>query len=64
MTNLEAKEFLVCSRYALMLAEQVQEQAIRDNLLTLVRAWLAAAKDVENPATNTRLNSSKITALP
>jgi hypothetical protein len=59
MTNLEAKEFLDCSRYALMLAEQVQEQAIRDNLLTLVRAWLAAAKDLENPATNTRLNSSR-----
>ena len=59
MTNLEAKEFLDCSRYALMLAEQVQEQAIRDNLLTLVQAWLAAAKDLENPATNTRLNSSR-----
>jgi hypothetical protein len=47
MTNREAKDFADCSRYALMLAEQNQEQAIRANLLKLVRAWLAAANELE-----------------
>jgi hypothetical protein len=52
MTNREAKEFADCSRYALMLAEQNQDQAIRANLLKLVRAWLAAANEIEKAASN------------
>jgi hypothetical protein len=47
MTNLEAKAFNDSARYALMLAEQLQEQAIRDHLLKLVRVWLAAARVAE-----------------
>ena len=52
MTNLEAQAFNDSARYALMLAEQAQEQAVRDNLLKLVRVWLAAARDAEH-ASNT-----------
>jgi hypothetical protein len=47
MTNLEAKVFNDSARYALMLAEQLQEQAIRDDLLKLVRVWLTAARAAE-----------------
>jgi hypothetical protein len=47
MTNLEAKTFNDSARYALLLAEQLQEQAVRDDLLKLVRVWLAAARDAE-----------------
>jgi hypothetical protein len=54
MTNLEAKAFNDSARYALMLAEQLGEQAVRDDLLKLVRVWLAAARDAEY-ATNTTL---------
>jgi hypothetical protein len=51
MTNLEAQAFNDSARYALMLAEQLQEQAVRDNLLKLVRVWLAAARDAEQANT-------------
>ena len=54
MTNLEAKAFNDSARYALMMAEQLQEQAVRDNLLKLVRVWLAAARDAEQ-ASNTHV---------
>ena len=54
MTNLEAQAFNDSARYALMLAEQAQEQAVRDNLLKLVRVWLAAARDAEH-ASNTHV---------
>ena len=47
MTNFEAKIFNDSARYALLLAEQLQEQAVRDNILKLVRVWLAAARDAE-----------------
>jgi len=47
MTNFEAKIFNDSARYALLLAEQLQEQGVRDNLLKLVRIWLAAARDAE-----------------
>jgi len=33
-----------------MLAEQNEDDAIRANLLKLVRAWLAAAKELEKAA--------------
>jgi hypothetical protein len=39
------EEFLSCARYGLMLAEQLGDDFIRANLLKLVRAWLAAAKE-------------------
>jgi hypothetical protein len=48
MTNLEAQLFNDSARYALMLAEQLQQQAVRDNLLKLVRVWLATARDAED----------------
>ena len=56
MTNLEAKAFNDFARYALMLAEQLQEHAVRDDLLKLVRVWLAAARDAEH-ATNAHLDA-------
>ena len=56
MTNLEAQAFNDSARYALMLAEQAQEQAVRDNLLKLVRVWLAAARDAEH-ASNTHADA-------
>ena len=48
MTNLEAQVFNDSAHYALMLAEQLQQQAIRENLLKLVRVWLATARDAEH----------------
>lgn len=48
MTNLEAQLFNDSAHYALMLAEQLQQQAIRENLLKLVRVWLATARDAEH----------------
>jgi hypothetical protein len=49
MTNFEAQIFNDSARYALLLAEQLQEQAVRDNILKLVRVWLAAARDLNRP---------------
>jgi len=40
MRNVEAKEFHDCARYALMLAEQLEQREVRDNLLRLVRGWM------------------------
>ena len=48
MTNLEAQLFNNSARYALMLAEQLQQQAVRENILKLVRVWLATARDAED----------------
>ncbi len=56
MMNYEAKAFNDSARYALMMAEQLQEQAVRDNLLKLVRVWLAAARDAEQ-AGNTHVGA-------
>jgi hypothetical protein len=53
MTKLDAAAFNDSARYALMLAEQLQEQAVRDNLRRLVRVWLAAARDAQ--ASNTHV---------
>jgi hypothetical protein len=44
--------FLTCARYGLMLAEQMGDDFIRASLLKLVRAWLAAAKEIEKGANN------------
>jgi hypothetical protein len=46
------EEFLTCARYGLMLAEQNEDDAIRANLLKLVRAWLAAANEIEKESSN------------
>jgi hypothetical protein len=46
-TDTNEEEFLACARYGLMLAEQNEDDAIRANLLKLVRAWLAAANELE-----------------
>jgi hypothetical protein len=40
------------ARYGLMLAEQMGDDFIRASLLKLVRAWLAAAKEIEKAANN------------
>jgi len=47
MTNLEAQLFNDSARYALVLAE-LQQQAVRENILKLVRVWLATARDAED----------------
>jgi hypothetical protein len=46
--NRPAEEFLSNARYCLMLAEQADDPDLRDHLLQLVRAWLAAAKVAED----------------
>jgi hypothetical protein len=51
-SDINEEEFLACARYGLMLAEQNEDDSIRANLLKLVRAWLAAAKVLENAASN------------
>jgi hypothetical protein len=49
-TDINEEEFLACARYGLMLAGQNEDDAIRANLLKLVRAGLAAANELENAA--------------
>ena len=51
-TDINEEEFSACARYGLMLAEQNEDDAIRANLLKLVRTWLAAAKEIEKAANN------------
>ena len=51
-TYINEEEVLACARYGLMLAEQNEDDAIRANLLKLVRAWRAAADDLEKTASN------------
>ena len=43
-TDINEEGFLACARYGLMLAEQNEDDAIRANLLKLVRAWLASER--------------------
>jgi hypothetical protein len=52
LTDSKEEEFLACARYGLMLAEQNEDDAIRANLLKLVRAWLAAANEIEQESSN------------
>jgi hypothetical protein len=52
MTSQEAQEFHDCACYALMLAEQSELQEVRDDLLCMVRAWLAGAKYAEHAASD------------
>jgi hypothetical protein len=60
MRNRPAEEFLESARYCLMLAELTEDRDIRDHLVQLVRAWLAAAKETEGRA----LAALAIRAIP
>ena len=42
---------------AIKLAEEAEDWAVRDDLLTLIRAWLAAAKEVQSSVDEVRLSS-------
>jgi len=57
MDAIEAKEFQDCACYGIRLAEEAEDWVVRDNLLTLVRAWLAAAKEVQSSVDEVRLSS-------
>jgi len=57
MDDAQAKEFQACACFAIKLAEEAEDFASRDNLLTLIRAWLAAAKDVQSSVDEVRLRS-------
>ena len=41
-----------CARYGLMLAERIEDDTTRANLIKLVRAWLTAAKEIEKTGSN------------
>ena len=53
-SSMDANEegFLNCARYGLMLAERIEDDATRANLIKLVRAWLTAAKEIEKAGSN------------
>jgi hypothetical protein len=53
---IEAEEFQDCAFYGIKLAEEVEDWVVRDNMLRLVRAWLAAAQDVQNATDDVRLS--------
>ena len=42
MDAAQASDFQSHACYAIKLAEEAEDWVVRDNLLTLVRAWLAA----------------------
>ena len=48
MDAIEAKEFQDCAYYGIKLAEEAEDWVVRDNMLRLIRAWMAAAQDVQN----------------
>jgi hypothetical protein len=48
MAESPAEEFLDNARYCITLAEQAEDPELRNHLLQLVRAWLAAAKEAES----------------
>ena len=49
-TGVNATEFLDCARLGIMLVDHAREWEVRDNLLELVRIWMAAARDVQQLA--------------
>ena len=57
MDAAQASDFLSYACYAIKLAEGGEDWAVRDDLLTLVRAWLAAAKEVQGSVDEVRLSS-------
>jgi hypothetical protein len=64
MRNVEAKEFHDCARYALMLAEQLEQREVRDNLLRLVRGWMTAAMESEQGFERSRVDSATSSSHP
>jgi hypothetical protein len=50
VNSTDAAEFFDIARHGLLLAEQLHEYGVRDNLLTLVRAWLAAEREARQLA--------------
>ena len=57
MDAAQASDFQSYACYAIKLAEEAEDWVVRDNLLTLVRAWLAAAKEVQSSVDKGRLSS-------
>ena len=57
MDDAQAIEFQACACFAIKLAEEAEDWVVRDNLLTLVRAWLAAAKEVQSSVDEVRLSA-------
>ena len=56
MDAIEAKEFQDCAYYGIRLAEEAEDWVVRDNMLRLIRAWMAAAQDVQNASVRVRDN--------
>jgi hypothetical protein len=56
MAAIEAKEFQDCACYGIRLAEEAEDWVVRDNMLRLIRAWMAAAQDVQNATDDVRLS--------
>jgi hypothetical protein len=48
MDAIEAEEFQDYAYYGIELAEEAEDWVVRDNMLRLVQACLAAAQDVQN----------------
>jgi hypothetical protein len=46
----DTAEFFDCARYAINLAEQARQWQVRDNLLEMVRIWMAAEIDAKRLA--------------
>jgi hypothetical protein len=57
MDATQAEEFQDCAYYGIKLAEEAEDWVARDNMLRLVRAWMAAAQDVQNATDDVRLSS-------
>jgi hypothetical protein len=57
MDAAQASDFQSYACYAIKLAEEAEDWTVRDDLLTLVRAWLAAAKEVQSSVDEVRLSS-------
>ena len=57
MDAIEAKEFQDCAYYGIRLAEEAEDWVVRDNMLRLIRAWMAAAHDVQNASVRLRFGA-------
>jgi hypothetical protein len=60
MDAAQAKDFQACACYGIKLAEEAEDWAARDHLLRLVRAWLAAAQDVQSAVDEARLSYARL----
>ena len=56
MDAAQASDFQSHACYAIKLAEEAEDWVVRDNMLRLIRAWMAAAQDVQNSTDDVRLN--------